>query len=128
MGNIKKFRVGEPFTDTYVVLEVDLDVLTEELAADINNFVSGNDDRLEREDGDVIRTAIRMFGHYVIRCFLADGRICQVGPIGQDNIRSTQAVLDFVGEGWPDFEALGIVIFEAYVALPDYDELELVEV
>lgn len=128
MSNIKKFRVGELLSDTYVVLEVDLDVLTEELAAQINNFVSGNDDRLEREDGDVIRTAIRMFGHYAIRCFLADGGIYLDGPIGQENLRATKDVLDFLDEGWPDFEALGIVIFEAYVALPDYDELEVVEV
>jgi Protein of unknown function (DUF2528) len=128
MSNIKKFRVGEPLSDTYVVLEVDLDVLTAERAAFINDFVSGNDERLEREDGDVIRTAIRMFGDYAIRCFLADGGINLDGPIGPENVRATIKVLNFVYEGWPDFEALGIVIFEAYVALPDYDALELVEV
>lgn len=128
MSNIKKFKVSQDFSDNYVVLEVDLDVLTPAVAIEINNFVSSNHERLEAEGGDVVRAAIRMFGHYAIMYFLHEYGADLDGPIGDENVRATKDVLDFLMEGWPDFESLGIVIYSAYVEVPSFDDLTLEEV
>lgn len=128
MANLKKFKVDQPFGDNYVELEVDIDVLTPAIASEINSFVSGANDRLDSEDGDVVRVAIRMFGEYAIRYFLHDGGANLYGPIGDENVWATKKVLDYVYEGWPDFESLGIVIFSAIVEVPTFDDLTLEEI
>ena len=128
MANLKKFKVSQAFSDDFVELEVDLDVLTPAMASEINGFVSGANDRLGSEDDDVVRVAVRMFGEYAIRYFLQEGGASLDGPIGDENIRATKNVLDYVYEGWPDFESLGIVIFSAIVEVPTFDDLTLEEV
>ena len=109
------------FDDAQVRLQVDFDVLTPELATQINRFWSGADDRLGAEGGDVLRTVIRMFGELAIRHIAADGG----ASFGQtEDIYWTKKVLKHY-EGWPDAQELGILITAAEVSVVDYDDVTL---
>ena len=55
------------FNDAEVTLQVNFDVLTPELAAEINGFWTGADDRLQEEGGNVLLAVVRMFGETAIR-------------------------------------------------------------
>lgn len=71
--NIKRFKVSESWKDYEVLLEVNLDVLTSDRAAMINNYLSDDQSRLMDESGDVIRVAIRLAGSTMIRIMLEQG-------------------------------------------------------
>ncbi|NBA97946.1 DUF2528 family protein [Pseudomonas sp. R5(2019)] len=71
--NIKRFKVSESWKDYEVLLEVNLDVLTPDRAAMINNYLSNEQTRLMDEGGDVIRVAIRLAGSTMIRIMLEQG-------------------------------------------------------
>lgn len=107
-----------------VTLEVDLDVLTPALAAEINNFWSGAKERLQAEDGDVVRTVVRMFGEAAIRHFMADGG-ASFGPCPWGDRQMTAEVLKAQVEGWPDIDGLGIGITAAEVSAVEYHDVTL---
>lgn len=109
------------FDDAQVRLQVDFDVLTPELAAEINGFWSGADLRLREEGGDVLRTVVRMFGELAIRHISEDGG-ASFGPT--DDIFWTKKVLKHY-EGWPDAEGLGILITAADVPVVGYYDVTL---
>lgn len=127
MSNLKKFKVSD-FNDNEVVLEVDLNVLTPQICTEINDFWGGNKPRLQAENGDVVRTVVRLFSQYAIQYFMSDGGVELTGPIGERNVYCTKEVLSFVHEGLPDFDHLGIVIFAASVDVPTFDDLTLEEI
>jgi len=60
MANLQKFTLSDDWKDWSITLEVDLDILTTERATEINEFWSGDDDRLDDADGDVIRAVVRL--------------------------------------------------------------------
>lgn len=49
-----------------LIFEVDDEKLTEQLAAEINNFWSGDIDRLDNSEGSVIDAALKL---YAVECF-----------------------------------------------------------
>src|SRR3990167_5695986 len=101
MSNITTYRVAAAsFSDAEVTLQVDLDVLTPALAAEINNFWSHPKDRLQAEDGDVVRAVVRMFGEAAIRHFMADGG-ASFGPCPWGDRQGTGGGLKGQGEGGP---------------------------
>ena len=109
------------FDDAEVSLQVDLDVLTKDLATMINQFWGDSAHRVDAESGDVVRAVVRLFGCQAIRHFMECG-----GAIfdAQGNNRDrTQEVIEAQGEGWPDFDGLGILIRSANVTVVDYDSL-----
>lgn len=129
--NIKRFQVKDDWKDYEVVLEVDMDILTEEKAALINNFWTSAEDRLDECDGNVRATVVRLFGQNAICTFLQDGGVCT----------STDWVLSRISkelrgeEGWGGegdtpgtFGWCGIRVVSADVVLPSFDEMELKEV
>jgi len=126
MSNITTYRVSADwFGDAEVTLQVDLDVLTPTLAAEINNFWSDSKRRLQGEDGDVVRAVVRMFGGVAIRYFMADGG-ASFGPGWRDEHRRwTADVLKAQGEGWPDIDGLGILIAGAEVFAVGYHDVTL---
>lgn len=125
--NKKTFTVKAPwYEDAQVTLQVDLDILTPALATEINQFWSDADWRLLEEDGDVVRTVVRMFGHRAIVYLMGIGG-AEISCKGGDGYW-TRSVLTSVGEGWPSFEELGIVIVEASVPMCGYDDVKLEEV
>lgn len=72
-NGIIQYKVKETWKDYEVTLEVNHDILTMEVAIEINQFWSRDDWRLSAEDGDVVRVAIRMFGSIMIQSMLSDG-------------------------------------------------------
>lgn len=125
MSNITTYRVAaDLFSDAEVTLQVDLDVLTPALAAEINNFWSHPKDRLEGEDGDVVRAVVRMFGEAAIRHFMADGG-ASFGPCPWGDRQMTAEVLKAQVEGWPDIDGLGIGIVGAEVSAVGYHDVTL---
>lgn len=105
-----------------VTLQVDFDVLTVELATEINNFWGHPEYRPREENGDVQRTVVRMFGEAAIRHFIADG---DASFGSTTDPYHTAAVIAAQGEGWPDAKALGILITAAEVPMVDYEDVEL---
>lgn len=73
MANLKKFTLRDSWKDWSITLEVDLDILTEERATEINEFWSDADYRLGEEDGDVVRAVIRMAARRFVFAFLEIG-------------------------------------------------------
>jgi hypothetical protein len=125
MSNITTYRVAaDSFSDAEVTLQVDLDVLTPALAAEINNFWSHPKDRLQAEDGDVVRAVVRMFGEAAIRHFMADGG-ASFGPCPWGDRQMTAEVLKAQVEGWPDIDGLGIGIVGAEVSAVGYHDVTL---
>lgn len=125
MSNITTYRVAADFfSDAEVTLQVDLDVLTPALAAEINNFWSHPKDRLQAEDGDVVRAVVRMFGEAAIRHFMADGG-ASFGPCPWGDRQMTVEVLKAQVEGWPDIDGLGIGIVGAEVSAVGYHDVTL---
>jgi Protein of unknown function (DUF2528) len=125
--NKKTFIVKAPwYEDAQVTLQVDLDILTPALATEINQFWSDHDWRLRKEDGDVVRTVIRMFGRKAIAYLMGIGG-AEVSNMGGDDIWTRSVLMDS-GEGWPECEHLGILIVEASVPMCDYDDMELEEI
>jgi len=72
-ANLKRYRVAESWKDYEVLLEVNLDVLTQERAALINQYFSDDTTRLMEENGDAVRVAIRLAGSTMIRIMLEQG-------------------------------------------------------
>lgn len=105
-----------------VALQVNFDILTPELAAEINDFWTGAEDRLSAEEGNVLLTVIRMFGEAAIRYFMESGG-ASFGPT--DDPFHTAAVIEHQHEGWPTVEDLGILITAAEVSVVDYYDVTL---
>ncbi|MBF9263594.1 DUF2528 family protein [Paracidovorax cattleyae] len=105
-----------------VTLQVDLDILTPELAAEINDFWTDAENRLEAEEGNVLLTVIRLFGQVAIRYYMEDGG-ASFGPTTDTS--HTEAVIEHQVEGWPAVEDLGILITAAEVSVVDYYDVTL---
>ena len=109
-----------------VVLAVDPGILTADLASEINGFWSGGQQRLQAEDGDVVRTVARMFGAAFIACAQADGGVNFEGDEAVARF-CVQQTLDAQGEGWPGIDQLGIEVQEAHVSSCGYFDVEVLE-
>ena len=132
-NNIKRYRVFEPMSDYEVTLEVDHDTLTPELAQQINKFWTCHEDRAEAEDGDPVRTVIRMFGSEAAVMMVSDGwGGASFGTLNEEaGARWSIKFRD--QEGWggendTPFGLCGIRIVAASAQPPGYDEFELHQV
>ena len=110
------------FSEPEVTLHVNFDILTPELAAEINNFWTDADSRLAAEEGNVLLAVVRMFGEVAIRYFMGDGG-ASFGPI--TDAYWTEQVIKAQREGWPDVDSLGILITAAEVSVLGYDDVSL---
>lgn len=119
-NTIRRFRYTHD--DKELVLEVDTAVLSEEMAHEINSFLSEADSRLEACDGDVYRVVGRMFALGAFG-YMAEigGSVIDDRDVGRLFVLS---VIDRFSEGWPAADALGISIVEAYVPSFDFDDLK----
>lgn len=124
MSNLKTYRVKAAwFDDAEVTLRVNHDILTPALATEINNFWSEADARLADEDEDVVRAVIRLFGAAAIR-YMMDNGGASFSPVQKDWYWTKEVIRD-QGEGWPDWESLGILIVGAAVSCVSYDDVTL---
>lgn len=126
---LKKFAITDLSGEFGITLEVDTEKLTPELATEINEFWGGADDRLQAEDGDVVRAVIRLYGARMMGLMLAvggvtvDDRIETSGP----SIWTKEMHAE---EGWPGADGtphgvLGIRVVEANVEAPGFDYVSL---
>lgn len=60
MSNIKQYKLSAPFADFEVVVEIDHDKVTDELLTEINTFWSGDEERLDKADGNVLHAVLGM--------------------------------------------------------------------
>lgn len=126
---IKKYRVTDE-AENYVELQVDTDVLTPELAAEINEFWGDAESRLFEEDDDVVAVVARLFGVMALRYFQREGSVAMSPPLHEDTTHFwSNRVINFAVEGWPStsFE-LGITIVDAFVEPVDFDNVRLSEI
>lgn len=136
--SIKRYKVKETWKDYEVTLEVDHAVLTIERATLIIKFWSDDECRLREENGDVVKTAIRLFGQRMINELLSEGgatfcieyKSCP-GDAHRGEIWSKDLQDE---EGWGgsidgnSFGWCGIRLIAADVEAVEFDTVELVEV
>lgn len=116
MAEIKRrFRL-ESGLDTSITLEIDTSKITEDLAAQINGFWSGDEDVLNASDGDVIQAVARQ----------AAGPLLWLLTEGFNNRAAVKSLSK--SEGWPEDETLGISIVD--YEIPDFsaDAFEVREI
>ncbi|MFU7365793.1 DUF2528 family protein [Pseudomonas aeruginosa] len=135
-NNIKRYTVKD-FWDIYeVTLEVDLDVLTEAKATEINAFWTGAHDRLADSGDNVQHVVIQLFGEFLIGVLLEEGSV-HFGPCSESTgLYWSKEV--WGAEGWgglgPKGEEnelygwCGIRCIGADVSVPTFESLELKEV
>lgn len=137
LTNIKRFKVSESWKDFEVLLEVNLDVLTPDRAAMINNYFSDNQTRLMDESDDVVRVAIRLAGSTMIRIMLEQGGAGftpNFKNVFGDNPGSSWTRDLHSAEGFGGCEAdeqpygwCGMRVIGAEVDVPGFFEVELTE-
>lgn len=126
VSNIKTYTVKASwFNDAEVTLEVDHDLLTPDLATEINTFWSNADRRLAAEDENVVRAVIRMFGARTISLAMEQGGWDFSNSSPAAGLRTAQEVIDDFGEGWPKAEELGISVIHAAADSVGFDDVEL---
>jgi hypothetical protein len=105
--NVKRYEVEtdglEPFT---VVIDVDHDKLTPEIAKQVNDFWSSADERLAAANGDVTQAVIKDTASFFIQSTLEGF-----------NVYGCNSELDDA-EGWPDQSYIKLVSIEG---MPVYD-------
>lgn len=126
---IRRYQVLEGFKEYEVTLEVDHSVLTQERATAINSFLSSDDDRLDEENGDVVRAVIRLAGQTLINLMLewgdvdfSDARV-EHGDVWSKELRGLEGwggELEGSGYGW-----CGIRVVSATVSNCSFYDLEL---
>lgn len=123
MSNLKKYKVKDGWKDYEVTLEVDHDILTPELAREINQFWCNAEDRTEQEDGSHVRAVIRLAGEFFINAMLSHGDV----QFGKSNTEASAVWSSDLSkqEGWP--KNSGIRVIAASVEAPEYGALELKE-
>jgi hypothetical protein len=118
-----RLNVSDTGMEGGLVLEVDQDTLTVELATEINNFWGGASSRLQETDGDVRRAVVRLFAVRAFHHILADG-----GYAGEDVRALTHYAMSVASEeGWPGLDELGIRIVSADVYAPDFHSIRAQE-
>lgn len=129
MSNTKTYTVKATWVEgAEVTLLVDHDILTAELAKEINDFWGNNGGRLRQEGNDVVRTVIRMFGARAINLALEQGGWSFSNHDQKKGLDTAQEVVDRDGEGWPKAEELGISVTAASVDSVGFDDVELEDV
>ncbi|MDH4585611.1 DUF2528 family protein [Pseudomonas sp. BN415] len=137
-ANIKRYVVSDQIGDDQVTLEVNHDLLTEELATMINQFWTDSRSRVAEEQGDVVRTVIRLFGEWMINKMLAQGGAefteKSRNPLSGDNPGPYWTADIHNEEGWGGtvegslFGRCGIRCVAASVYVIDFDTLQVDEV
>lgn len=126
MSNIKTYTVKASwFNDAEVTLQVDHSILTAELAKEINDFWSDASYRLLKEDKDVVRVIIRMFGARTISLAMEQGGWDFSNNSPAAGLRTAQEVIDDFGEGWPKAEELGISVIQVAADSVGFDDVQL---
>ena len=126
MSNLKTYTVKASwFNDAEVTLQVGHDLLTPEMAKEINDFWSEANYRLLQEDQDVVRVVIRMFGARTISLAMEQGGWDFSKQSVVAGLRTAQEVIDSYGEGWPKAEELGIYVIQVAADSVGFDNVEL---
>lgn len=127
---IKTFKVQAEYNDLmYVVLQVDTDKLTPELATNMNNLFRGAKGRVEDEDGDVVRAVVRRYGAEAILEMLLKGgasfKASNRSAVSQWTNQLQGLLADINHELFCDD---GIRVIEAQVEIPDFEGVELLDI
>jgi len=105
---IKKYRITSGM-DLELTLGIDTDVLSEELAHEINDFWAGADEILEASDNDVYQAVVRRAANPIWNELLNDwDGVWALEQLGKS-------------EGWPERHGITILDYE----LPDRDQCSL---
>ena len=123
--NPHRYTVQDNNLGFHVVVEVDRDVLTTDLALEINNFWGGSRSRLDSSGGNVEVAVVRYFARAAIATMLADGGADFDDKTGPGRALGAIWTKDLnSSEGWPGEECLKVV--EAYVFISEFEDLEAI--
>jgi hypothetical protein len=119
--NTKRFKVENFEGDSVVIIEVDMDKLTEEAATEINTFWNNAERRLRKRNGNVIHVVIGLYAAEVIHKLQVEGADEVYGEYSKFYTKFMEEL-----EGWPNNGTFKVI--EASTWIPDSDELEIREI
>lgn len=112
------------YNDASVILEVDFDKLTPELATEINNFWGNSKYRLMDCGNDPVRAVIRLFASRFMAFAQREGGI----DARDDDKFWLKRFLEDQYEGWPKADELGIHVVVCNVESIGWDDVDVEEV
>lgn len=131
-SGIIQYKVKEVWKDYEVTLEVNHAVLTVEVATLINQFWSDDHWRLAAENGDVVRTVIRLFGSSMIQIMFSEGGASFSSASRSGDHPAPYWTADLHNEeGWGGTQGgdpygfCGIRVIAADVETPGFHDVEL---
>lgn len=132
--DIKRYVVRDTWKEYEVTMEVNHNVLTVERATLINQFWTGHEDRVEHLGGDVVQAVIQMFGQNAICAYLndnganfGDGDNWLINKCSQE-LRAEEGWGGEAEDASDPFGWCGIRIVGADVSMPEYEELDILQV
>lgn len=73
MSNLQRYTLENFDGDVEIVFEVNTDIMTEEIAHEVNGFFYNSERRLDRQKGDVRKAVVRMAAGFVVDMALREG-------------------------------------------------------
>lgn len=113
MTDIRKYQVFQSFGEISVDITVDHDILTPELAEEINEFWGGAEDRVVAADGDVVMAVAKLIASRFMALLLES-----------DSIPWAQGQLDS-SEGYPPNGGHGVKLID-FDGLPEISSEDLI--
>lgn len=115
MSKYRHFRVASKSGEHFVELAIDVEVLTQGHAEEINSRWNNADQRLKQVNGDAVLAVAQMFGALVINHARYIGGWSFMQRPFAPGLAVAQQVIDSEGDGWPDAQELGIAVVGASV-------------
>jgi len=103
---IKKYDISIPDNDIWVVVSIDTDIITEELAEEINNFWTSANEILDASDDDIYQAVARRASQNFFISLLN----------GYNEYSAHEELCE--AEGWPPETKEGIKLIS--YAIPDF--------
>lgn len=73
MSNLQRYTLEDFDGNVEIVFEVNTDIMTEEIAHEVNGFFYDGKRRLDRQNGDVRKAVVRLAAGYVVDMALREG-------------------------------------------------------
>lgn len=124
MSNLQRYFLGDFEGNIEIVFEVNTDIMTEEIAHEVNDFFYDAPYRLRRQNGDIRKTVVRLAAGYVVDMAMREGGWCfgtdsDGAAICSKELRDQEGFGGEADDGNP-FGFIGLRIVRADVS-PEFD-------
>lgn len=124
MSNLQRYFLGDFEGNIEIVFEVNTDIMTEEMAHEVNGFFYNSESRLRQQKGDVRKAVVRMAAGFVVDLAIREGGWCfgadsEGAAICSKQLRAEEGFGGEADDGNP-FGFIGLRIVRADIN-PEFD-------